>query len=94
MSRGFRFRAFLFVWVFGVFLATILLVNFFHTEKSPFPSSSCPACHLQQTSLATGVALVLYVPQLLLLEILPIPECSIEISALAIDLVTRSPPTS
>jgi hypothetical protein len=92
MSMSRRGRGFVFILVFSSFLLTLLLVNFFHTEKGPRCSSSCPACHLQQTSLAAGLAPVLHLPQLLLVEILVAADFLPETSAFAIDLVNRSPP--
>jgi len=36
----------------ALFVAMTTFVGFFHTEKSPKPSPSCPACQLQASSLA------------------------------------------
>ncbi|MBM3285627.1 MAG: hypothetical protein FJY81_07110 [Candidatus Aminicenantes bacterium] len=88
-----RRQSFLFFAVLGSFLLTLLLVNFFHTEKDPRHSSSCPACHLQQTSLAVSLAPVLYLPQPVLLEILASSDWLPEKSAFVIDLASRSPPS-
>jgi hypothetical protein len=92
MSMSRRRRGFLVILVFSSFLLTLLLVNFFHTEKGPRPSSSCPACNFQQTSLAASLAPVLHLPQLFMLEILAPADFLPKTFAFVIDLVSRSPP--
>lgn len=90
MSR--RRRGLLFLGVFAIFLFATLFVHFFHTEKGLRPDSSCPACHFQTTSLAVGLGLTIILPQLLLVEILPVWESHLESPAIFFDLVSRSPP--
>ncbi len=74
------------------FLIALLVANFFHTEKGPRQSSSCPACQFQQTSIAAGVVPVFNLPPLLLFGILPLSECLPEIPVFGVCLSNRSPP--
>jgi ABC-type Mn2+/Zn2+ transport system permease subunit len=89
-----RRRGLFFLGVFAVFLFASLFVHFFHTEKGLRPDSSCPACHFQSTSLAVGLSLAIILPQLLLVEILPVSESHLESAAVFFDLVSRSPPSA
>jgi hypothetical protein len=51
-----------------MFLALTLLVNFFHTEKTLKDERSCPACHYQNSSLASQTIHFFYHPQIFLIE--------------------------
>jgi hypothetical protein len=84
----------IFLVVFASFLLATLLVHFFHTEKGIHPDGSCPACHFQTSSLAVGLSLAIILPQLLLVEILPVWESEFESPVVFFDLVSRSPPTA
>jgi hypothetical protein len=92
MSR--RRRGLVFLGIFVCFLLATLFVHFFHTEKGIHPSGTCPACHFQTTSLAAGLSLAIVLPELLLIEVLPVPELNLESPALFFDLVSRSPPSA
>ncbi|MFZ2055384.1 MAG: hypothetical protein WAU81_14445 [Candidatus Aminicenantales bacterium] len=87
-----RRRGLIFLGVFASFVLATLLVHFFHTEKGLHPDESCPACHFQTSSLAVGVSLAIILPQLLLVEILPVWESRLESPVVFFDLVSRSPP--
>jgi hypothetical protein len=89
-----RRNGLIFLGVFASFLLATLLVHFFHTEKGIHPAGTCPACHFQTSSLAVGLSLAIILPQLLLVEVLPIWESDIETPALFFDLVSRSPPSA
>jgi len=90
MSR--RKRRLFFLGVFTVFLFATLSINFFHTEKGLRPDGACPVCHFQSSSLAVGLSLNIILPQLLLVEVLPVWESNLEIPAIPFDLVSRPPP--
>jgi hypothetical protein len=92
MSR--RKRGLIFLGVFVSFVLATLFVHFFHTEKGIHPDGTCPACHFQTSSLAVGLSLAIILPQLLLVEVLPVWESDIETPALFFDRVSRSPPSA
>lgn len=78
--------------VIVVFLALTLLVNFAHSEKTPKPSPSCPACQFQHSSLATQVSLALFLPQIRFIEIVELAAVRGYLYLAAISLPARSPP--
>jgi ABC-type Mn2+/Zn2+ transport system permease subunit len=92
MSR--RRRGLFVLGVFAVFLFATLFIHFFHTEKGLRPDSSCPACHLQTTSLAVGLSLAVILPRLLLVEFLSVWESDFESPAVFFELVSRPPPSA
>ena len=92
MSR--RRRGLLILGVFAVFLFATLFVHFFHTEKGLRPDNSCPACHLQTSSLAAGLSLAVFLPLLLLVEVLSVREYDFESPAILFERVSRAPPAA
>jgi hypothetical protein len=90
MSR--RKRGLIFLGVFASFVLATLFVHFFHTEKGIHSDGTCPACHFQTSSLAVGLSLAIILPQLLLVEVLPVWESDIKSPAIFFDFVSRSPP--
>lgn len=76
------------------FLYTILVFNFCHTERSLEQSSNCAACHFQKSSLSLFSAVIVYIPQLALAEILQLRNDILAQPILSIKLVSRSPPFS
>jgi hypothetical protein len=87
-------RSLVFLGIFASFLLATLLVHFFHTEKGIHPDGTCPACHLQTSSLAVGLCLAIILPRLVLVEILPVWESDNVTPALFRSLVSRSPPAA
>jgi hypothetical protein len=80
--------------VLVVFLFAVLAVNFFHTEKNPNHSGSCPACHFQASSLSLTPSLPVQLPALLLVETLSWLDSSVDTAIFISDRVSRSPPLS
>ncbi len=74
------------------FLFLILSINFFHTEKNIQPNHFCPACHFQDSTLATDQINFFHLPQLCLLEILKKFESFYYWQVFFIDSTSRSPP--
>ena len=52
-----------------LFLGVTLLINFAHTEKTPRGSQDCPACHFQNSSLATQAMPCLFLPSIAFIQI-------------------------
>lgn len=51
-----------------VFLSTVLVINFFHTELTLSRDDNCPACHFLNSTFATSQISFFHLPQLCLLE--------------------------
>ena len=75
-----------------IFLSLNLFINFFHTGKELHENDYCPACHFQNSTLATSPITILYLPQLTLLEILEIFESFHYDQLHLIIPLSRSPP--
>ncbi len=77
------------------FFAVTLFIDFFHTEQFLQVKESCPACHFQSSIPNLGqheLCSYLHPPQLRLLELLPVDECS-EFQQILLDHPTsRAPP--
>lgn len=50
----------------ALFFAASVAMPFFHTERTVGGSTSCPACHFQTGSLATGQIVLFHLPELVL----------------------------
>lgn len=75
-----------------IFLSLNLFINFFHTRNELNKNDYCPACHFQNSTLATSPITPLYLPQLTLLEILKIFESFHCNQSYLIIPLSRSPP--
>lgn len=78
--------------VLFVVLAVTLLINFAHTERTLHSSSDCPACHFQNSSLATQVTPCLFLPRIAFIEVVEAAVSSEYRYLAAIDLSSRGPP--
>jgi hypothetical protein len=87
-----RRRALSLAVILGGFLLALLLSNFLHTERTPFESTSCPACHFQAASLAAGLASAFLLPALVLLAFLTLVNTPAEAVDFVIGIYSRSPP--
>ncbi|MBN1225047.1 MAG: hypothetical protein JXB23_17495 [Candidatus Aminicenantes bacterium] len=75
-----------------LFLLLTLFINFFHTEDSLQTNNLCPACHFQNSTLATSPIPFILLPQLSLLELMRIFD-ALSIDNLAfVEKTSRSPP--
>jgi len=75
-----------------LFLSVTLCINFFHTENSTQTNHNCPACHFQNSTLATSQINFFHLPQLMLLEMLKTFETFHNNSLCFINPSSRSPP--
>jgi len=75
-----------------LFVSVILLIGFFHTEKTFKPNPNCPACNLQVSSLGTFEASPAVVPQIRLLECVEPVRMVLDGRLVSRDLVSRAPP--
>jgi len=76
----------------ALFLLLTLFINFLHTEDSLQASKSCPACHFQNSTLATNPTPFFLLPRLALLEMLKILDALCINSPAYIESASRSPP--
>jgi hypothetical protein len=74
------------------FLFLIVFINFFHTEKNIQSNHFCPACHFQNSTLATNQINFFHLPQLHLLEILRTLESYHYSQNCFLNPTSRSPP--
>jgi hypothetical protein len=74
------------------FLLTTLFINYFHTEKCLYANNACPACHFQNSTLATNQINFFLLPQLCLLEILKTFEIFEYGYLLCVEPNSRAPP--
>lgn len=75
-----------------IFLGLTLSINYIHTEDTLQRSDSCPACHFQNSTMATAQIDFFHLPQLSVLEIIKVFE-SFHIQLLvSITPSSRSPP--
>jgi hypothetical protein len=75
-----------------LFLSITLCINFFHTESSIQPNHNCPACHFQNSTLATSQINFFHLPQLTLLEMLKTFKAFHYESSCFVNPTSRSPP--
>jgi hypothetical protein len=76
----------------GLFLSTVLFINFFHTEETLCTDDDCPACNFLSSAVATGQIDFFHLPQLSLLETVQI-FYKIEFKQVfLIHPISRSPP--
>lgn len=87
-----RRRALSLAAILGGFMLALLLSNFLHTERTPFESPSCPACHFQAASLAAGLMSAFLLPELILLAVLTAVNALPKGVDFVISLSSRSPP--
>ncbi len=75
-----------------LFLCVTLFIHLFHQEESFQGSSSCPACHFQNSTLMTAQIDVFTLPQLTQLDILRSFEAGTLIQIFPAAPSSRSPP--
>lgn len=78
--------------VLFLFSAITLSIHFLHTESSIQGNHNCPACHFQNSTIATQQANVFHLPQLMLLEMLKTFEAFHYNSLCFVNATSRSPP--
>jgi hypothetical protein len=78
--------------IFVFFLAVTLLIDFFHTEKTLRENPSCPACHFQNSSLATQTDHCLYQPHIDFVEVIEAFRVFSYERLIPVDLSPRGPP--
>ena len=78
--------------ILSLFLLPTLFINFFHTEKNIHGSNACPACHFQNSTLATSQIPFFLLPQLTLLEILNALEVFQYKYLICVEPTSRAPP--
>jgi hypothetical protein len=75
-----------------LFVSVTLSIPFLHTEKSVQSSDSCPACHFQNSTLATHLTIPPCLPQPSILGILKTPEFFEYTFLFVIEPKSRAPP--
>lgn len=76
----------------AVFLFLSLFINFLHTEDTIQASNACPACHFQNSTLATSHINFFLLPKLSLLKILKTFEIFQYDYLICIEPNSRAPP--
>lgn len=56
-------REFSRIFLLCLFVSTTLAINFLHTETTVSSNDNCPACHFQNSSIATQQVYTFFIPQ-------------------------------
>jgi hypothetical protein len=78
--------------VLFAFLFLTLFINFFHTEKTLEENDNCPACHFQNSSLATCHINFFHLPPPSILGVLKFIKTLNYSFTYTIEPTSRSPP--
>jgi len=78
--------------LFLFFLLATLFISYCHTEKGPQSGNSCPACHFQNSTIATCPINFFLLPQLTLLDILRTFEIFQYDYLMCVEPKSRAPP--
>ncbi len=78
--------------ILSIFLFLTLFIHFLHHDTGPLGSSSCPACHFQNSTLTTTQTNIFITPELILLDTLGLFSRQADHQVHGIRPASRSPP--